>query len=90
MSTIRNLAANSDTKVTLLKLGAGPKLLKLLDEDTPGANELDAGAIQNLAANDGNKMTLMYLGAGPKLLELLDEAWCVGTRWICDQELGGQ
>ena len=54
-------------------LGAGPKLLKLLDEGTPGAKEQAAAAIDNLSFNADNKVKLMGLGAESKLRKLLDE-----------------
>ena len=56
-----------------MKLGSGPKLLKLLDAGTPGAKEQAAGAIGNMASTADGKVTLMKLGARPKLLKLLDE-----------------
>jgi hypothetical protein len=67
-----------------LKLGAGPKLLKLLDEGTPGAQEQAAVAIRKLAANEDNQVTLMKLEAAPKLLKLLDE----GTPGAKEQAAG--
>ena len=44
-----------------MKLGAGPKLLKLLDEGTPTAKEQATNAISNLAGNEDNNVTLMKL-----------------------------
>ena len=46
-----------------MKLGAGEKLHKLLDEGTPAAKKHAAAAIESLAVNDDNAVTLMKLGA---------------------------
>jgi hypothetical protein len=56
-----------------MQLGAAPKLLKLLDEGTPGAKDKAVGVVWNLAVNEDNQVTLMKLGAALKLLKLLDE-----------------
>jgi hypothetical protein len=45
---------SEDNQVTLMKLGAAPKLLELLDEGTPGAKQQAAGAVWNLAVNEVN------------------------------------
>jgi hypothetical protein len=68
-----SLAFNEDNKVSLMKLGAGPKLLKPLDDGTPDAKEDAARTIRYLAANVDNQVSLRKLGAGPKLLKLLDD-----------------
>jgi vacuolar protein 8 len=70
---IMNLVVNDDNKVTLMELGAGPNLLKLLEEGIPDAMSEAAGATTNLTTNDDNKAALMKLGAGSKLLKRLDE-----------------
>ena len=72
-------------KMTLMKLGAGPKLLKLLDEGAPGAKEHAAGAIQNLVVNEDSKMTLMKLGAGPNCSSFRTRARLVRRRGRCLQ-----
>ena len=74
---IRSLAVNANNQATLMQLGAGPKLLKLLDDGTSVAMENAAEAIENLAFKDDNQLTLMQLGAGPKLLTLLDDGTSV-------------
>ena len=67
---IHILAVNEENKVTLMKLGAGPKSLKLLDKGTPGAREDAAGAICSLAIHEHNKATLIVEAAGR------GHAWC--------------
>ena len=68
-----NVATNGDNKATIMKLGAGPTLLKLLDEGAPDAKAQVSCATRNLATNEDNQVTLMKLGAALKLLKLLDE-----------------
>ena len=54
-----------------MRLGAGPKLLKLLDEGTPDAKEQAAGAIEYLSYDPTNKAKLTGLGAENKLRKLM-------------------
>ena len=61
---IQNLAVDADNKMALKELGAGPKLLELLDDGTVGAKENAAGAIWNLACEkvEENTITQQFSG----------------------------
>merc|ERR1712139_473734 len=73
-AAIRNLATNNaDNKEELMNLGAGPKLVALLGEGTPGAKEYAAVAIWQLAFNNGdNKVKLKEVGAKGKLQQMIE------------------
>ena len=73
-------AANDENIVKLLEMGAGPKLVKLMDEGTPDAKTYAAGALWNLAANHAdNKAAIAEAGGIPPLVALLQD-------WAREQE----
>ena len=73
-----------------MKLGAGPTLLKLLDEGTPGANEQVAFAIGGISDLWRRQCDAEEAGSRTQIVEATGrgQAWCERASRRCDRAVG--